>query len=125
MRQVIVYQANTTGNGTSLNFVCWLAVPQTLQLQYANSGFKSAIPNYDASICSWGITPTELTALQNGSVVEKVHNEHVIPGVTQVQLGAFIQGVYANELAALTNSVPSKSYTGAYWDGTTWSNLPA
>jgi len=125
MRQIVIYQANTTNGGTNISFVSWLAVPAALQIQYANAGAKSVIPSYDAAVCPWGITASELTALQNGSVTERVHQEHIIPGVTQAQIGAYIQNLYAQDQAALTNSVPAKSYSGASWDGTTWSNLPA
>lgn len=116
MKQVIVL-SNTTSpdGGMKLRYAFWLSVPVATRV---------AIPGFTSAYAS--ATGPETTALQNGSVLEKVFTEDTSPGMTIAEIGAYLTTRYARYQADVnTVGTINKNYAGATWDGTTWSNLPS
>ena len=124
-REIIIYSQEKQPSGdTDLKFVFWLSVPLNLQAQFTRSTASSILPLSTAQ--SWGVTPTELTALQNGSVIEQVFDTQIPASETAAQVATLLQTSYTSAQTALNNLSPAKSYVGAYYDSVTgWQNVPA
>ncbi len=108
---VIVLDKNATDtDGNTWNFALWADVPVARQSHYANASLTSA----------WsGATAADNTALQNGSVVEKVSSQRVPQGTTLAQFETFLQNQWTLYQNYITAYNPWIRY-GSTWDGTTW-----
>ena len=101
--------------------VFWLDAPANRIVLLPN--FKSVVPA--VATVSWGITPTELAALQAGTIVEQAFDSGQLNSsltVTQIENG--IANAFTAAQTALTNSNPPSKFIGASFDGTTWTAAP-
>lgn len=109
-RKIIVLDQTPAGNDIVFGVAYWLDVPAARQALLANPGTRSRVSD---------ITPGELTALQNGSIVEQ---GDTIQFAANTSLGAMeteLQSQFATRQAAL-NADKTKQRYGSAWDGTTW-----
>lgn len=115
MRQIIILNNNLNLDGTTtVNYVYWISVPAIIQK--ANPSATSVVPN---------ITQAELTALQNGSVIEQQVSSLLSPGFIASDAAATLIRGYTAQQNLYTQQGLAKNYAGAYYDGTSWFNLPA
>lgn len=115
MRKIIVLNNQLQDNSTTLiNYVFWLSVPAVNQK--SNPSATSLVPD---------VTSAELTALQNGSVIEQTGSITASAGFIQSDVANILVRSYTQKQAVLTQQGSAKNYAGAYWDGTTWFNVPA
>jgi hypothetical protein len=92
------------------NFLMWADVPAARQSFYARPGAVSA----------WnGAIATDNTALQNGSMVEKITSQRIPANSTLVQIENFLQQQWSAFQASINSNNPWVRY-GSTWDGTTW-----
>jgi hypothetical protein len=93
-------------------YVFWADVPAARQAFYANPTAVSAWKDALAA---------DLTALRNGSVVEKVDSLKVPAGSTLAQAQAFLAARHADYQAQVTAYNPWVRY-GTTYDGASWTN---
>lgn len=100
----------------------WLVAPQSRILPLPN--FVSAVP--PVSAVPWGVSPTVLSALQAGTLVEQQTQVSLgVVGLTTAAIEAALQARYASLQATLTSLVFSTvHFVGALFDGTTWTAGP-
>lgn len=91
-------------------YALWADVPVGRQNFYANAAFQSAVKT---------ISAPDLTALQNGSVVERISVLSVEKGTSIPQLQATLQSIWADFQTEITGYNPWNRY-GTFWDGATW-----
>ncbi len=101
-----------TDNGGRIKFAMQATVPASRQLFYANPNAKSA---YNAASAG------EITALQNGSVVESIGILQV-DGLTLTQIKQSLATTQSNFQNFINNNNPWARY-GTSFDGTTWTSL--
>jgi hypothetical protein len=92
------------------SYVFWADVPAGRQSFYANPTLESAVKN---------IASADLTALQNGSVVEKLDVLQVDKGTTIGQLQTLLETKWTAYQTQITNYNPWNRY-GTFWDGASW-----
>ena len=105
MRQIIVIKNGVNGDGTQwVNYAFWLNVPVAARIPLPS--FTSQVPS---------ITGPELTALQNGSVIEEVYTS-IFTDTQSIQAKAIsdynVKQAFWNAQSSFTN------YEGVYFDGT-------
>lgn len=124
-REIIVLDAaqESTQVNLVITFACWLTAPASRIVPQPN--FKSAVP-LATNGPSWGVTATELTALQAGTIVEQVSSVSLpVSGLTVAACEAAVQARFTALQTALTSQVFSTThFVGASWDGTTWTAGP-
>ena len=86
----------------------WADVPVARASFYANVGFTSAVK---------GIASGDLTAIQAGTVVEKLDTLQVDKGTTIPQLQTILEAKWNDYQTMVTAFNPWNRY-GTYWDGT-------
>lgn len=97
-------------DSSAYRFALWADVPAARQTFYANPKATSG----------WtGATAADITALQNGSVVEYVSTQKIPTGATLAQVEGWLQTAWTDFQAKITNYNPWIHY-GSTWDGTTW-----
>jgi len=94
-------------SGQTVRVVLWADVPAARQAKYANA----------ASSIWTGASAAENTALQNGSVAEKVVTVATDGGAAQIK--TTIQALWQYWQNDVSNINPWQ-YQGTYWDGTAW-----
>jgi len=118
-RQIIMLEDVTPNRGASepliYRYAMWLSVPSARQAFYANASATSAVskgPN--------AATAGELTAIQNGSILEVVETINVI-GMNLAQIEAALVARFTQAQTFL-NGQGSNSWDhyGTFWDGATW-----
>jgi len=92
------------------SYVLWVDVPAARQSFWANTGATSAVRN---------IASSDLLAIQNGSVVERVGVLEVDKGATLGQLQTQLQITWTAYQTEITNYNPWNRY-GTFWDGASW-----
>ena len=113
-RKIIILEMNPVLPGeTAFRFAMWADVPAARQARYADAALTSAVV---------GISAGELTALQNGSVVEKVEDARWPAGATVAQIQALLVARYTAFQAQITAANPWQRY-GTNWDGTSWTSV--
>lgn len=119
-REIIVLSVQKDARGIVVSCAFWLTVPAAL-VRNAPS-VSSAVPP-SASI-SWGITATELAALQAGTVRELVM-EIALPATTTLAAAqAQIASQFADQQNYLNGLAPASKFAGMSFDGTTWTAAP-
>lgn len=116
-RQVIVLEkldVAVAGNDVGFRLAFWCTVPVGRQPFYANAAFVSAVK--DGSV-----TAPELTALQNGSVVEIVEEKRWPAGKTGPQMKADAAARFTALQAEVNARNPWASY-GTSFDGAVWAD---
>jgi hypothetical protein len=112
-RQIIVLDRLPNAGGIAqYNVAFWLGVIAARQTFFANAQATSQVK---------GITAGELTALQNGSVVERVEQYGVDPAKTIAQIQADLVA-RKNVLQADLDATNQFARYGTSFDGTTWTN---
>ena len=121
-RRIILTNIQKQSTGDIIIYgVFWLDAPANRIVLLPN--FKSVVPA--STTVSWGITPTELAALQAGTIVEQAFDSGQLNSsltVTQIENG--IANAFTAAQTALTNSNPPSKFIGASFDGTTWTAAP-
>lgn len=100
-------------NPGQYRFILWADVPAARQLFYADSTKTSAWIN---------ASNADITALRNGSVVEREDIVNVGIGKTVQDIQALLQSTwqdFQNEISATGLLNPYQRY-GTFWDGATW-----
>lgn len=116
-RQIIVMEklpAQDVGNNVGYRIAFWLSVPAARRPFYANASIQS-------QVADGSVTPAELTALQNGSVVEIVEDKQWPPGKTGAQMKADAQTRFT-ELQAVVNAKNLWPSYGTSFDGNIWTD---
>jgi len=112
MRKIIVLKNGANSDGTQFaNYIFWLIVP--LAAQRANANFVTQVPD---------ATTQEKAALADGSVVEE---SYTISFTNTTTLGNKLVSDFNVRQSFYNAQSTLKNYTGTYWDGTSWQNLPA
>lgn len=112
--QVIVLSVNDAGsNHVSYNYLCWLNSPNALP----NPNFVSA---WKALGSSAGPTTPQVTALQNGTVVEQ-SSSLVVSSATAITSVENTMISDCSTRQAYINGIPGQGiFYGQTWNGTTW-----
>jgi hypothetical protein len=123
-REIIVLDAaqDTTGVNLVVTAAFWLVAPVSRVVPMPT--FVSRVPVV-ASV-SWGVSSSELSQLQAGTLVEQVTSvSFAVAGLTTAAIEAGMQARYAALQSVLTSLVFSTvHFVGAFWDGTTWTAGP-
>src|SRR5882757_4442378 len=112
-RLSLIVLDQTADDQNTYRVALWADVPAARQSFYANANLKSAWIN---------ATAADNTALQNGSLTEKVITQRVPSGATLPQIEAALQVIQQSFQAQVTAFNPWVRY-GSTWDGTTWTVL--
>ena len=109
-RKIIILESNpVTAGEIAFRYAMWADVPAARQSRYADATLTSQVV---------GATAGELTALRNGSVVEKVEEARfgasTVPAVQALLINRF--NAYQTEITAKN---PWQRY-GTSWDGSSW-----
>lgn len=105
-KQIIILDKLDNGR---YRYALWATVPVARQAFYANASAKSIWKDAGAS---------ELTALQNGSVVE-FSDVLAVDGLTIGQAETQLQAAFTAFQTAISNNNPWLRY-GSFFDGTSW-----
>jgi hypothetical protein len=90
-------------------FAMWADVPAARQSIYANP----------TAVSAWKDAATaDQTALQIGTIAERVETVSVEPGTTLAQVQAMLQARFAAYQSDITNDLEWSRY-GSYWDDAT------
>jgi len=105
MRQIIVLKNGVNENGTQwVNYAFWLTVPVAARV---------ALPSFVSQVPS--ATAAEITALQNGSVVEEIR-QSIFTNTASVQNQSISD--YNTRQAFWNSQSGFINYSGVYYDGT-------
>ena len=110
---IIILDRSDPTNPNVYRYVFWADVPSARQPFYAALAGPTAVSAWKDALAA------DNTALQNGSVVEKVDTIQVPSHATLAQIRVFLQDKWAEYQAAITARNPWQRY-GTTWDGTTW-----
>ncbi len=110
MKQIIVLDTQLVpGIGTSVNYIFWYPVAAGREIpRGAGSSYKNA-------------SAPELTALQNGQVVEEVLNRQFISGTTAVSVKAQLVAEYAVRAATFAAKPDPNQFFGLFYENAAWS----
>jgi len=118
-RQIIILEnqnpGRSGGDPISYRYAFWLSVPAARQSFYANANAVSAVKDASAG---------ELSAIQSGSIKEKVGVFSVPSGTAlgQIQSGLVSQ-FNADQTALNASSANQWDHYGTNWDGATWTHV--
>lgn len=110
MRQIIIQERINIPSDFSFRYIFWLSVPATRQTFYANASATSNVKDATAG---------ELTAIQNGQVLEEVYTGNYPAGTPIATIQSDLAAKYTARQTVITNLNPWLYY-GTSWDGTTW-----
>lgn len=106
-------------NPNVYRYALWADVPVARQPFYAALAGPTAISAWKDALAA------DNTALQNGSVVEKVDTIQVPPAANLAEIRVFLQGRWTDFQALITANNPWQRYgTTATFNGTTWAWSP-
>jgi hypothetical protein len=112
-RQIIILEQPGLPSDLRYHVAFWLSVPAQRQQFVANPDAKSRVMD---------ITANELTALQDGSVVELIH-EAIYPLNTPIgAIGTDLVARY-NEAQAQVNANNPWNRYGTFYDGNSWTMI--
>lgn len=109
-RQIIVQEKNSITNYVEYKVVFWLTVPTAKQSYFANPNATSTVKD---------ATTPEITALQNGSVVEEPKTVSYIANTNVNAIAADLVAKYNTEQTTF-NLIDKYQYYGSYYDGSAW-----
>ena len=110
-KKIIILERLSTQKA-SFRVAYWASVPITRKAFYVDASKVSA----------WkGASPTEITALQDGSVVEGVEVFSIEGQRTRPQIKAILVDRWMAFQAEINAKNPWSFY-GSFWDGTTWTD---
>jgi hypothetical protein len=108
--QIIILNTGVVPGYYVINYALWAAVPASRQTAYANPSATSA----------WtGATTAEITALQNGSVVESVQSTQFPIGTLPATIEAELVNRFTQYQTQITNANPW-AYYGSTYNGSAW-----
>jgi hypothetical protein len=110
-KKIIVLERVGEPSDDSYNFVLWATVPTGREPAYANAGKTSAYQD---------ATPEELTALQDGTVVERT-GTLAYPAGGSGNFKQDLQKLFSEFQSEINKANPWVRY-GTSYDGTTWTN---
>lgn len=110
MKKIIITTRKDNTNYFEVSYLLWLTPPVARQTFYVQATKTSSAPN---------VTPAELTAIQNGLVLEQGGIASFPNGTTNAAVAADIITRFNTAQTALS-SITDYAYYGSYWDGTTW-----
>ena len=112
MAKKIIILDKIAGERPSYRVAFWADVPSARQSFYAGASLTSA----------WGdASVAENTALQAGSVVERVETFSADPPKSKSQIKVFLEARWMAFQAEIDAANPWNFY-GSFWDGTTWTD---
>lgn len=112
-RQIIILDQPGLPSDLRYNVCFWLAVPVARQSFYVNATFKSRVI---------GITGPELSALQDGSVVEQVQEANYPLGTGIGAIAADLVSRFTAAQSAFNTMNPFNRY-GSFYDGASWTQV--
>jgi hypothetical protein len=110
MRKIIVLDISSGDPGeTVVNYLMWIPVPvgQEIPTSLTRSQFRNA-------------SPSEITALSSGTVIEEFHTAKYSSGFTAAQAEADLVIRYNNRMTAFAGRLNPNQFYGVSWDGTIW-----
>ena len=118
MRQILLLDTQKMPDSSYyVKYVFWLAAPANRVRPWPN--FVSSVPLVSA--VSWGVTPTELVALQSGSFVEVSGlTGNYVSTTSESALATDLQTQYSAMQSSLNETSPPIKLIGSYYDGTSW-----
>jgi len=113
MAQKRIIILNALPGVQAYRYALWAVTPASRQAFYANLNAKSAWKD---------IAPAELTALQNGSIVEKVDSFSNPTSLTLAQIKSQLEAIWTAYQAFVTAYNPWDRYGSFFDDTSTWTN---
>ena len=110
---VIILDRPEPTNQRVYRYVLWADVPVARRPFYAALAGPTAVSAWKDALAA------DNTALQSGSVVEKVDTIQVPASATLAEIRSFLQARWTDFQASITTINPWQRY-GTAWDGTTW-----
>lgn len=110
-KQIIVLDVNNnqSGGSTFVRAVFWFPV------------VNNPIPRTSITASAFpGASAGEITALQNGSVLEEVRSLEFPSGLADATLAARVQEFYTARANWYAGQIPPGKYFGQYYDGSVW-----
>jgi hypothetical protein len=112
--QVVVLNVQDAGSGrVSYNYLCWLNAPNPLP----NPSFVSA---WKALGASAGPSAAQITALQNGTVIEQTGSVTVSSATAISSVENTLTSDCSTRQAYISNIPGAGSFYGFTWNGTAW-----
>lgn len=109
-RKIIFQERINEPSDFSFRFVFWASVPAARQTFNADPTETSVVKD---------VTAAELTAIQNGQIIEQVNTVNYPAGTTIASIQADLVNKFNAFQAQVTALNPWK-YFGTTWDGTAW-----
>src|SRR3990167_8111087 len=110
---IIILDRPEPTNQQVYRYVLWADVPVARRPFYAALAGPTAVSAWKDALAA------DNTALQSGSVVEKVDTIQVPASATLAEIRSFLQARWTDFQASITTINPWQRY-GTAWDGTTW-----
>lgn len=112
--QIVVLNVQDAGsNRITYNYLCWLNSPNPLPA-------PNFVSQWKALGASAGPTTAQVTALQNGTVVEQFASLTVSSSTLLSAVESTLTSDCASRQTYLTNIPGQGIYYGQTWNGTTW-----
>jgi hypothetical protein len=108
--QIIILNTGVVPGYYVINYALWAVPPADRQPAYANPNATSAWIN---------ATTAEITALQNGSVVESVQSTQFPTGTSPATIEAELVSRFNQYQTQISNANPW-AYYGSTYNGSTW-----
>jgi hypothetical protein len=111
-KQIIILETNPADGGTNSTLVVlWVAVPLARRVPRPNAQSK------------WeGASAADVTAIQDGSILEEVHNVRVPASYTAAETKAVLEKFRTDRVAWLGAQPNKVQYAGVFFDSVTgWS----
>ena len=110
-KKIIILERLSTQN-SSFRVAYWADAPAARQTFYADP----------IKVSAWGgASAAENTALQDGSVVERVETSSVEGQKTRAEVKTILEARWAGFQAEINAANPWNFY-GSFWDGTIWTD---
>lgn len=109
-KQIIILERLNEPSDMNFRYALWATVPAARVSAYANAAATSAFKTASAA---------ELTALQNGAVVERTGLASFTIGTPIATVQAFLLTQFAIFQAQINTANPTGRY-GTFYDGTSW-----
>jgi len=109
-KQIIILDRVNEPSDMNFRYVLWATVPAARVSAYADATATSSFK---------GASAPELTAIQNGSIVERVGMASFSIGTPISAIQNFLLAQFAIFQAQVTAANPTSRY-GTFYDGTSW-----
>ena len=110
-RQIIILETRPNAGGmTQVQAAFWFAIA-ALGARVPRNPVASPVPT---------ITPTELTDLESGAVLEEIQVVIYASGMTPAQIKADLVNRYLARGTYLATVPPARQFFGIFYDGSVW-----